>query len=65
MKKIKDMEIIITFGGPCIYKRGVLPNGDTTGRIQDVGQTDDELYEELSQSIVNKRDDVESFISRI
>lgn len=65
MKKIKDMEIITTFGGPCVYKRGILPDGRETGRIQDVGQNDEQLYSELVDSLKTGRDDVRSFVDSI
>ncbi len=63
--KIKDMEIKTSFGGPCVYKLGILPDGRETGRIQDIGQSEEELYDELMSSLSNGRDDVNTFISRI
>ena len=59
------MKIITTFGGPCIYKRGVLEDGTKTGRIQFVGQSEEELEKELLDSIKSGRDDVRAFISGI
>lgn len=65
MKKIKDMEVAVSFGGPCIYRRGKLPDGRVTGRIQDIGQSDEELYKELMETLETGRDDVSSFVSSI
>ena len=59
------MEIKTTFGGPCIYKQGILPDGTKTGKIQDIGQTKEQLEAELLDSIKSGRDDVESFINRV
>lgn len=59
------MEIITTFGGPCIYKRGILPDGTKTGLIQDVGQPREQLESELLDSIKTGRDDAAAFVNRI
>lgn len=59
------MKIITSFGGPCIYKRGILEDGTQTGRIQDVGQSRKELEAELLNTIKTGRDDVSAFCDRI
>lgn len=59
------MKIKTTFGGPCIYKQGIFPDGTKTGRIQDTGQTIEELKKELLDSVKNGRDDVRSFVDSI
>lgn len=59
------MEIITTVGGPCIYKQGVLPDGRTTGRIQDTGQSKEQLEKELLESLESGRDDVRRFVDSI
>jgi len=58
-------EIKTTFGGPCVYRQGVLEDGSFTGRIQDIGQSKEELEKELLDSVKSNRDDVKSFVSRI
>jgi hypothetical protein len=58
-----EMEIKTSFGGPCIYKQGILPDGTKTGKIQDIGQSREQLEQELLDSIKTGRDDVESFVS--
>lgn len=59
------MEIKTTFGGPCIYKRGILPDGTETGRIQYTGQSDEQLKKELLETLKTGRDDVRSFVNRV
>ena len=59
------MEILTTFGGPCIYKTGVLPDGTRTGRIQYTGQSPEQLEAELLESVKTGRDDVKSFVDGI
>jgi len=59
------MEIITTFGGPCIYKQGILPDGTRTGKIQDIGQSKEQLEKELLNSVKSGRDDVRSFVDMI
>lgn len=59
------MEIKTTFGGPCIYKQGILPDGTKTGKIQYIGQTPEKLDTELLDSIKSGRNDVRSFIKKI
>jgi hypothetical protein len=59
------MKIITTFGGPCVYKRAILPDGRKTGRIQDVGQGKEKIKAQLMDSLKTGRDDVESFCDRI
>lgn len=60
-----DMKIKTTFGGPCIYKQGILPDGTKTGRVQDIGQTEEQLEKELLDSIKTGRDDVSKFIATL
>lgn len=59
------MEIKTTFGGPCIYKQGILKDGTKTGRIQDTGQTKEELEKELLDSVISGRDDVRRFVDSL
>lgn len=59
------MQIITSFGGPCIYKRGILKNGTKTGRVQDIGQSKKKLMAELLQTLETGRDDVRLFCDRI
>jgi len=61
----QKMEIKTTFGGPCIYKQGILSDGTKTGKIEDVGQTKEQLEAELLASIKTGRDGVASFINRV
>ena len=60
-----NMEIKTTFGGPCIYKQGILPDGTKTGRIQFVGQNQEQLKKELLDTVKTGRDDVTSFVDGI
>ena len=62
---MKIKEIKTTFGGPCIYRQGVLEDGRLTGKIQDIGQSKEELNAELLRSVATGRDDVESFVSTL
>jgi len=59
------MEIKTTFGGPCIYKQGILPDGTKTGRIQYIGQPRDKLERELLDTLKTGRDDVKSFVDSV
>ena len=59
------MEIITTWGGPCIYRQGILPDGRRTGKIQDIGQSKEEMEKELLESLETGRDDVRSFVDSI
>ena len=59
------MKILTTFGGPCVYKQGVLPDGTKTGRIQFTGQDMDRLEVELLESVKTGRDDVASFVDMV
>ena len=59
------MKIKTTFGGPCVYKQGVLPDGRKTGIIQDVGQGKERIEAELLESLETGRDDVKSFLARV
>ncbi len=59
------MEIKVTFGGPCVYAQGILPDGTKTGKIQKIGQSKEKLEQELLDSIKSGRDDVKSFCDRI
>ena len=61
----KSMKILTTFVGPCIYKRGVLEDGTTTGRVQYTGQKDEELQAELLATLESGRDDVQSFVDGV
>ena len=61
--KIKDIKT--TFGGPCIYRQGVLEDGRLTGKIQDIGQSKEDLEKELLDSMKSGRDDVRSFVDGI
>ena len=62
---MKIVKILTTFGGPCVYKQGILEDGTETGRIQDIGQTPKELQQELLDSVATGRDDVKAFVSMI
>jgi hypothetical protein len=62
---MKMKEIKTTFGGPCIYKQGVLEDGTLTGKIQDMGQSKEQLEKELIESVESGRDDLKSFIATI
>jgi len=59
------MEIKTTFGGPCIYKQGFLPDWRKTGKVQDIGQGEAKIKAELLESLKTGRDDVKSFIDRV
>ena len=59
------MKILTSFGGPCVYKQGVLPDGTETGRIQFTGQDRNRLKAELLESVKTGRDDVSSFVDRV
>lgn len=59
------LKIVTTFGGPCIYKRGLLQDGSTTGRIRYTGQSDAVLREQLIKSIETGRDDVATFVDKV
>lgn len=58
-------EIKTTFGGPCIYRQGVLEDGTLTGKIRDIGQSDEEMERELLESVKTGRDDVRYFVDGI
>lgn len=58
-------EIKTTFGGPCIYKQAILSDDTMTGRIQDIGQGQEKLEQELLDSVKSGRDDVKSFVDGI
>ena len=60
-----EMEIVTTAGGPCIYKIGILPDGRKTGRVQYIGQTQEELQVELLKTLETGRDDVASFVDSL
>lgn len=62
---MKIKEIKTTFGGPCIYKRAIFEDGSESGRVQYIGQTDEQLQQELVDSVKSGRDDVRSFIAGI
>jgi len=59
------MSIKTTFGGPCVYKQGFFQDGSKTGKVQDIGQSREELEKELLESIKTGRDDVKSFVDRV
>lgn len=59
------MKIITTFGGPCIYKQGILPDGTKTGRIMFTNQSQEQLERELRASVETGRDDVTAFVDTI
>jgi len=59
------MEIETSFGGPCIYKQGILPDGSKTGHVQYTGQSKEQLEKELLATVESGRDDVESFVNMI
>jgi len=59
------MEIKTTFGGPCIYKQGFLPDGRKTGLIQDIGQGKEKIEAELLESLETGRNDCRSFINGV
>ena len=62
---IENMELKLSVGGPCIYGRGVFPDGKETGRIQWTSQTKDELKAECLASMKSGRDDVRSFVDSV
>lgn len=62
---MKIIEIKTSFGGPCIYRQGVLEDGTLTGKIQDVGQSKEEMNRELLGSVKTGRDDVRSFVDSV
>ena len=59
------MKIVTSFGGPCIYRRGIMPDGTRTGRIQDIGQGKEKIKAELLETLKTGRDDVSSFVDGI
>ena len=62
---MKILEIKTSFGGPCVYRRAIFEDGSASGRIQDIGQSKEELEKEFRESVATKRDDVMSFIAGI
>jgi len=59
------VEIVTTFGGPCVYKRAIFSDGSYSGRVQDVGQGIEKIKEQLLEYAENGKDDVDSFIDRV
>lgn len=59
------MQIMTSYGGFCIYKRGILPDGTQTGRVQYLGQPVEQLKSELMETIKTGRDDVKSFVNTL
>lgn len=62
---MKIKEIKTTFGGPCIYRQGILEDGTLTGKIQDIGQSKKLLEKQILDSVKTGRDDVRSFVDCI
>lgn len=59
------VKIVTTFGGPCIYKQAIFSDGSRSGRIQDIGQSDEQLIQELIDSKSTGRDDVKTFVASV
>jgi len=62
---MKIVKILTTFGGPCVYRQGILEDGSKTGKIQDIGQSKEDMERQLLESIETGRDDVKSFVNGI